>query len=225
MDNNLQQHLIVVAGVAADRERFFIARRGPNHKASGRWEFPGGKVGPGESFTAALRREIKEELGVDCTIGEPLGVGTFPGGTVIGYRVEFDQRPEKSTDHDELKWVHANELLDYPLAIADYSLAVAAVRHKVEIDRVGVGSVVRFAMGIYFLIGLLVAVSVFLFQSLMRGFMPPGMWDGAPIGLGAVFFVPILYAILGAVMGLILAGLYNLLSMILGGILVEIRRS
>ncbi|MEQ1876877.1 MAG: NUDIX domain-containing protein [Bdellovibrionia bacterium] len=228
MDDKLQQHLFVCAAVATDGDKFFIARRGPGLKESGRWEFPGGKVSAGESFKGALKREIKEELNVDCTVGEPLAVGHFPGGTVVGFRVEFASRPVKSTDHDDLRWVPASEILDLPLAIADYEIAVAAIRHQLTFNRLDVGSAVRMSAGIYFLIGVIAAGGIFFLQTFVQtffaGYMPPGMGAPPAVGLGAVFLVPVFYAVIGAFGGLIAAGIYNFLSAFLGGLSFEVRR-
>ena len=56
----------VVAGIIlADDDRVLAARRAPSEAMSGNWEFPGGKVEPGESEAEAVEREIREELGVD----------------------------------------------------------------------------------------------------------------------------------------------------------------
>lgn len=227
MDGNLQ-HMFVAAAVANDGDKFFVARRGPGLKESGRYEFPGGKVSAGESFKGALKREIKEELGIDCSVGEPLAVGHFPGGTVVGFRVEFHTRPEKSTDHDELRWVPASEILDLPLAIADYDIAVAAVRHQLTIQRLTFSSAIRMSAGIYFLIGVMAAGGIFFLQTFMRtflgGYLPPGVGEPPAVGLGAVFLIPVIYAVLGGIGGFIAAGIYNLLSSVLGGLSLEVRR-
>ncbi|WP_062534994.1 Nudix family hydrolase, partial [Mizugakiibacter sediminis] len=65
--------LHVVAGVLADAEgRVLLAQRPPGRHQAGRWEFPGGKVEPGESAHAALARELREELGIEAQGFEPL---------------------------------------------------------------------------------------------------------------------------------------------------------
>lgn len=225
MNDNLQQHLIIAAGIARDGDKFFVARRGPSLKESGRWEFPGGKIDPGESFKGALRREIKEELGVDCRVGEPIGVGHFSAGTVVGFEVEYESKPVRSTDHDEMRWVTADELLDLPLAYADYDLAVAAIRHKVQVDRLNVGSVVRLATGGYFLFGGLLAIALYFAQTFLFGFVPREMVTSVPlVGVGTVILLSGFYAVLGAFAGLFLTLLYNLLAKLFGGVQFEIRR-
>ncbi|HET7127399.1 MAG TPA: NUDIX domain-containing protein, partial [Lysobacter sp.] len=60
----------VVAGVIRDaRGRILLARRTEGRDLSGLWEFPGGKVEPGETPEAALARELHEELGIDAVAG------------------------------------------------------------------------------------------------------------------------------------------------------------
>ncbi len=62
----------VVAAVIRRGSRILIARRRDGGERGGQWEFPGGKVEPGESEAAALRREILEELGCEVDVGRLL---------------------------------------------------------------------------------------------------------------------------------------------------------
>ncbi len=61
--------LIVTVGVVSREGRFLIARRRPGDSFAGYWEFPGGKVNPGEELRAALERELLEELGIRVEVG------------------------------------------------------------------------------------------------------------------------------------------------------------
>lgn len=64
--------MLVVAGALFDGEgRVLIAQRPAGKALAGRWEFPGGKVDVGESEHAALRRELREELGVEVIAARP----------------------------------------------------------------------------------------------------------------------------------------------------------
>jgi 8-oxo-dGTP diphosphatase len=64
--------VLVVAGALFDGEgRVLIAQRPAGKALAGRWEFPGGKVDVGESENAALRRELREELGVEVVAARP----------------------------------------------------------------------------------------------------------------------------------------------------------
>ena len=62
--------LIVVAAIVEDHGRYFVTRRQKGAHLEGLWEFPGGKIDPGESLADGLRRELGEELGVDAEIGD-----------------------------------------------------------------------------------------------------------------------------------------------------------
>ncbi|HET7756502.1 MAG TPA: (deoxy)nucleoside triphosphate pyrophosphohydrolase [Steroidobacteraceae bacterium] len=65
--------ILVVAAALYDGEgRVLIARRPRGTHLAGRWEFPGGKVAPGEPEAAALARELREELGVEVIASRPL---------------------------------------------------------------------------------------------------------------------------------------------------------
>jgi 8-oxo-dGTP diphosphatase len=59
----------VVAGVIVRGQHVLICQRRADDHHPGRWEFPGGKVEPGERPAQALRRELQEELGIDARIG------------------------------------------------------------------------------------------------------------------------------------------------------------
>jgi len=74
MTNNVNLKPISVAvGVLVDSERrILITRRAKNAHQGGLWEFPGGKLEPGESVLEALRRELCEELGTDIAGSTPL---------------------------------------------------------------------------------------------------------------------------------------------------------
>lgn len=111
----MSETLTVVAAVIVDDGAVLACRRRPGKADAGRWEFPGGKVEPGESPEEALRREIREELGVGIRIlGEPSWDETRVGERTIRlgcFRSELEgPRPRRSTDHDRLEWVAPGEL-------------------------------------------------------------------------------------------------------------------
>ncbi|GEA10671.1 8-oxo-dGTP diphosphatase MutT [Alteromonas sp. KUL49] len=62
----------VAVGVILKKGNVYITRRAQNAHQGGKWEFPGGKVEPGETVTQALARELAEEVGIDVSDSEPL---------------------------------------------------------------------------------------------------------------------------------------------------------
>lgn len=124
----------VVAAVFRDRDRVLACRRAPAKSQGGKWEFPGGKVEPGESPQAALVREIREELGVDVVVGGLIDrTATQVGTAVIDlacYDVErAGEPPTASTDHDQLRWVAPTEISGLDWAAPDLP-AVRAILQR-----------------------------------------------------------------------------------------------
>lgn len=66
------RHRVVAAALYNSKGEVLIAERPPGRHMAGRWEFPGGKVAPGESDADALARELREELGVHVIESRPL---------------------------------------------------------------------------------------------------------------------------------------------------------
>jgi 8-oxo-dGTP diphosphatase len=64
----------VAAGLIEKDHRYLITKRPAGVHLEGFWEFPGGKREPGESLQECLQRELKEELGIDITLGSPFHV-------------------------------------------------------------------------------------------------------------------------------------------------------
>jgi 8-oxo-dGTP diphosphatase len=123
----------VVVGAAIVRAgRVLAARRSAPPELAGGWEFPGGKVEPGESDGTALARECREELGVSIVVAELLGA-TALGATELGparelrvYRAELvSGEPRALQDHDELRWLDAGELESVRWLPADRPLLAA----------------------------------------------------------------------------------------------------
>lgn len=68
------QTVIVAAGIVLEHGKVLVSRRKSGAHLAGLWEFPGGKAEPGEDPRDALARELREEVGVDVTVGEALDV-------------------------------------------------------------------------------------------------------------------------------------------------------
>jgi 8-oxo-dGTP diphosphatase len=121
-----------VAGVAIVDDlgrptRLLAARRTEPPALAGGWEFPGGKVDPGETTVVAVHREVREELGVSVELGEqlrgPLERGRWPLGDAyamtLWWAVVTDGEPAPIEDHDQLRWLGPDELYAVPWLPAD----------------------------------------------------------------------------------------------------------
>ena len=126
----------VVAGAIIDGGRVLVARRvGAASDGAGRWEFPGGKVQPGESEEQALQRELLEEVGLRALIRDRVGpmVLVRPGVQLRCYRADRVGEDELVlTAHDEVRWVDAAELARLDLLDAD-RLLLEPVRAALDV--------------------------------------------------------------------------------------------
>ena len=115
---------LVVGAVVVDDlrqpTRFLAAQRAYPAQLRGQWEFPGGKVEPGESPQAALARELREELNIVANIGMevmsdiPLSAWPLKPGLQMRVWLVSTDRPEISpgTSHMQVKWVTPVQALD-----------------------------------------------------------------------------------------------------------------
>ena len=117
--------IIVTAAVIADHERYFVTRRQQGVHLEGYWEFPGGKCKEGESLEAGLRRELKEELGSEVTIGEEIFTVThaYPDREVElhFFACTFLNTPVPLLGQ-EMRWVPRAELRSLAFPPADEEL-------------------------------------------------------------------------------------------------------
>ena len=104
--------LVVGAAVLRDG-RVLASRRTEPPRLAGLWEFPGGKVEPGEDPVDALVRELREELRVEVEVGERLGDDLPIGETALlrVWRVRAGAGEPALVDHDEHRWLGDADLL------------------------------------------------------------------------------------------------------------------
>jgi 8-oxo-dGTP diphosphatase len=108
----------VVVGVALIRERRVLAARRAG--TSGGWEFPGGKVEPGETDRQAAARELREELGVEAEIGTPLGEHQMGERYLLRvYTGRITAGEPVCHEHAELRWLAEGALYDVAWLNAD----------------------------------------------------------------------------------------------------------
>lgn len=116
--------MVVVAAVIEREGRILIGQRKRTARHALKWEFPGGKVEPGEEHRAALERELREELGIEATIGDEMDryvvrYGEGPWTELVFFRVtEFRGEP-RNLDFEEIVWAPRHELRCYDFLDGD----------------------------------------------------------------------------------------------------------
>lgn len=114
---------VVGAAISDADGRILCAQRGPGRSLSGYWEFPGGKIEPGETPRAALQREIQEELHCTINVGSEVCTThyTYDFGTVVltVFRATVESGTPQRTEHTQLRWVDPQLMPDLLWAPAD----------------------------------------------------------------------------------------------------------
>ena len=127
----MEDRITVVCALVVKDRRVLVAQRGPRSALAGSWEFPGGKVEPGEDWESALIREMEEELSVriEVTPGPPVASSTWDYDharvRLIGLRARVVCGTPRALDHAALRWVTSAELKVIPLLPADQPIAAA----------------------------------------------------------------------------------------------------
>jgi 8-oxo-dGTP diphosphatase len=103
----------VVCAIIEKDGRILAARRSDAQPHGGFWEFPGGKIDPGEDENAAIIREIREELGITVSVKKRLSPVTFnyPDKTVtlIPFICAAGPKTPRPLEHAEIRWVDESE--------------------------------------------------------------------------------------------------------------------
>jgi 8-oxo-dGTP diphosphatase len=106
-----------------DTNQVFIARRSSTDALAGKWEFPGGKLEPGETPEACLHREMMEEFGITIRIDHFYAKNGFEYKgkqmELLGYLGCMTEGDVCLNVHDEVRWVEVQDLDRYEFAPAD----------------------------------------------------------------------------------------------------------
>ncbi len=120
--------LLVTAAIIERNGLILAARRKPGCHMAGYWEFPGGKVEADETNEDCLARELSEEFGVHCKVGDFFGDSIYDYGTkivkLLAYRVQHLSGTFQCRDHDRLCWLPAHKLPSLEWAPADMPFVV-----------------------------------------------------------------------------------------------------
>ncbi len=120
-------HYMVTAAVISHADTVLIARRPSSGLLGGMWEFPGGKLEPGETMTDGLQREIMEELGVSIAVGDAFGVYqhgyTHFKVTLHAFCCTLLTGEPRALHASEIRWVLLDDLASYPMGKIDRQIA------------------------------------------------------------------------------------------------------
>ena len=113
----------IVVGVIERNGRYLLGKRPAHGLLAGLWEFPGGKVEPGETHEEALKRELEEELGVGIAVGAPVATVNHAYShyavTLHVYRCRILRGRPSAKRHSEIRWVSRREFEGYAFPVAN----------------------------------------------------------------------------------------------------------
>jgi len=124
--------IIVTAAILRQADLILITRRPETSRHGGLWEFPGGKLDPNETPQEGLRRELREEIGIDTEVGDIFEVVyyRYPQGAVLvlAYECRHVSGVIRNIEVSEHRWVLPAELDQYELLPADAPIVARLMR-------------------------------------------------------------------------------------------------
>jgi 8-oxo-dGTP diphosphatase len=123
MNTNTATIQVTAAVILDEQSRVFITQRHSDDAMGGKWEFPGGKIEPGETLEACLQRELQEELGILVEVHELFTVSrhTYPALSIelFAYRVSVLFGQMTLHAHQDCQWVALTDLHSFDFLAAD----------------------------------------------------------------------------------------------------------
>jgi 8-oxo-dGTP diphosphatase len=132
--------ILVAAAVIIEGGRVLLTQRKRGSHLEGAWEFPGGKVEPGEDPREALARELREEIGIDSAAGDSVDVTfhRYPEKSVLLLFFRAERAPgspePQALDVADVRWAAAEDLRDEIFPAADVAI-LAKVRRMLSDQR------------------------------------------------------------------------------------------
>jgi 8-oxo-dGTP diphosphatase len=128
----------VVAALIVEHDRILACQRTRHQVMPLKWEFPGGKIEPGEKPEEALRRELEEELGILATVGSKVATiaHTYGNGAMVELHFFLVQKFTGEIENRifrDVRWVGKNEMPDYDFLEADVGLVRDLANGKIRI--------------------------------------------------------------------------------------------
>ena len=116
----------VTAAIIRQEQQYLICQRAHDDELPLLWEFPGGKLEPGETLEECIIRECQEELGVDIRICGEFGKTSYPYKqwelVFTFFDAEIAVGTPVTTVHEQIRWVSAAELKEYTFCPADVEI-------------------------------------------------------------------------------------------------------
>ncbi|MCT4564200.1 MAG: (deoxy)nucleoside triphosphate pyrophosphohydrolase [Maledivibacter sp.] len=129
--------IIVLAGIIRYRNKILIAKRFVKELNMYKWEFPGGKLEKDEGLVGCLKREIKEELNLDITVGEIFEVVYYRYSekdvVILAYLCNSNTYNAQAIECCEYHWIEYEELNRYDFLEADKAIVKKLYRYKENI--------------------------------------------------------------------------------------------
>ena len=133
------KELRVTAALLVHNQKILIAQRNNTGRFANKWEFPGGKIDPGETPQEGLQRELQEELGLTATVGDLFSetLYCFDQGKIRQYTYWASPVSPPAdlclSEHQAIAWVLPQEIAHYEFAGADLAVAKLILDQGVQL--------------------------------------------------------------------------------------------